>query len=83
MEKIFEFLAPHVNLLFFLLGVLITVIIWLIIPAKKPHPIGDLFVIHYPNGFKELYLRLEDDIDTFENDPKVCFNVMIDDRTEQ
>ena len=83
METILKFLADHANILYFLLGVILTLIIWAIVPAKKPHAIGDLFVIHYPNGFKELYLRLEDEIDTFENDPKVCFNVMIDDRTDQ
>ena len=82
MENILKFLSEYSNLLYFILGVVLTVIVWLLVPAKKPHPVGDLFVIHYQNGFKELYLRLEDEIDTFENDPKVCFNVLIDDRTE-
>ena len=82
MAKLFEFLAPYLGVFCFLLGVLLTVLVWLIIPAKKPHASGDLFVIHYPNGFKELYLRLADDIETFENDPKVCFDVKIEDRTE-
>ena len=48
-------------------------------PPKKPKSYGELHIIHYPNGSKQLYLKLEDDIEKFEKDDQVCFNVINDD----
>ena len=82
MENITQWLAAYSQYFYILLGIGITVLIWLIVPAKKPKSRGTLFVIHYPNDFKELYLKLEDDIENFEYDRQVCFDVRIEDRSE-
>ena len=47
-------------------------------PPKKPKSAGELHIIRYPNDFKELYLKLNDEIGTFENDSQVCFDVVND-----
>lgn len=82
MEIINEFLLQHSNAVYFVLGVIATLFIWWLVPAKKPKSRGTIYVLHYPNEFKELYLKLEDDIEKFENDAQVCFDVDIEDRTK-
>ena len=47
-------------------------------PPKKPKTYGELHVIHYPNDSKQLYLKLEDDIEKFEKNPQVSFTVVND-----
>ena len=44
-------------------------------PPKKPKSSGSLHVIHYTNGFKELYLELNNEIESFEKNDQVCFDV--------
>ena len=80
MEIIDAFIASHTEVVYYIMGIITAALIWLSIPAKKPKSHGILHVIHYPNGFKELYVQLNDDIEKFENDPKVCFDVKIDNR---
>ena len=82
METMNEFLLQHSNAVYFIIGVIATLFIWWIVPAKKPKPKGTIYILHYPNEFKELYVKLEDEISTFENDPQVCFKVQVEDRTE-
>jgi len=82
MEIIAEFVTAHSDIFYMLLGGLIVAFIWWLLPAKKPKSRGTLYIMHYPNDFKELYLKLEDDIPNFEHETMACFYIENEDRTK-
>lgn len=82
MENVLNFLVEYsmaVHIIAAIGFVWIGVLIARSMPAKKPKSYGELHIIHYPNESKQLYLKLEDDIEKFEKDSQVCFNVINDD----
>ena len=81
MENVFTFLSQYrimINILIAICSLVIGICIARLLPPKKPKSHGDLHIIHYPNDFKELYLDLNSDINTFEKDSQICFNIVND-----
>ena len=81
MENVLNFMAVNSTVIhiiaalgFFGMGIMVA----RAMPPKKPKTYGELHVIHYPNDSKQLYLKLDGDIETFEKDPQVSFIVVND-----
>ena len=78
MENVSYFMAQHGLVIYILITAIVFFFIGLLIaramPPKKPESYGELHIVHYPNGFKELYLRLKESI-SFENEEQICVDI--------
>lgn len=76
MENVLNFLAEYSTVIHIVAALGFTglgILIARAMPPKKPPTYGELHIIHYPNDSKQLYLKLEDDIETFEKNEQVSF----------
>lgn len=81
MENVLNFLAEYstaIHIIAVIGYIGIGAMIARAMPPKKPKSYGELHIIHYANDSKQLYLKLEDDIEKFEKDAQVCFDVVND-----
>lgn len=82
MENVLNFATDNIRLFLIVFDILFVLIgIWIgrtTASVKKPKTCGELHIIHYPNNSRELYTKLDDDIDTFENEPYVNFKIVND-----